>query len=118
MILLERIYEPAAKGDGFRILVERLWPRGFTRERAHVDLWLTDIAPSPTLRAWFGHDVKKWNEFKRRYREELRTNPAVEELRKLLTQQKTVTFVFASKDEEHNSARILRDYVTARQDAP
>jgi uncharacterized protein YeaO (DUF488 family) len=111
MVLLKRIYEPAAKDDGFRILVERLWPRGFTKERAHIDLWLKDVAPRPTLRAWYGHDVNKWNEFKRRYTAELRKNPAVLQLRQLLKRHKTVTFVFASRDEEHNSATVLKSFV-------
>ena len=81
MIRLKRVYEPAAKDDGFRILVERLWPRGLSKRRAQVDLWLKKVAPSAELRTWYAHDVKKWKEFQKRYRAELRSNDAVKELR-------------------------------------
>ncbi len=110
-IALKRAYEPASPADGRRILVERLWPRGISKERAALDLWLKDIAPSPALRTWYEHDVAKWPEFKRRYTQELRENPAaVNELRQRIKQGK-VTLVYGSKDEEHNSATVLKEYL-------
>ena len=111
MIRLKRVYEPTDKSDGVRLLVERLWPRGISKQSAHVDLWLKDIAPSAALRTWYGHEVNKWPEFKRRYRAELQSNPAVGELRQLLRDKKSVTFVYAAKDEEHNSARVLKSFM-------
>lgn len=114
MIKLKRAYEEAAKSDGERILVERLWPRGLTKERAKIDLWLKEVSPSPELRKWFGHDPAKWAEFQRRYRAELKENREPVQLLKEKSKKGTVTFVYAAKDEEHNSAAILRDYVEKR----
>jgi uncharacterized protein YeaO (DUF488 family) len=111
MIRLKRIYEPVDRTDGLRILVERLWPRGISKQSAHVDLWLKDIAPSAALRTWYGHDVEKWPEFVRRYGTELRNNVAVEELCRLTTDNEHVTFVYAARDEEHNSAQALKRFV-------
>ena len=111
MIRLKRVYEPRGKDDGFRILVERLWPRGLSKQRAQVDLWLKDISPSPELRTWYGHEVNKWEEFQRRYVAELRSNPAVKQLRALVREKKVVTFVYAARDEEHNSARVLKAFL-------
>lgn len=111
MIRLKRVYEPASKDDGFRILVERLWPRGLSKQQARIDLWLKDIAPSPALRTWYGHDPKKWKEFQQRYRVELRDNHAVWQIRGLLREKKVVTFVYAARDEEHNSARLLKAFL-------
>jgi uncharacterized protein YeaO (DUF488 family) len=112
MIKLKRVYEPASKDDGFRILVERLWPRGMSKQRAQVDLWLKEIAPSPELRSWYAHDVEKWDEFKKRYQTELHKNPAVEELKSILHDHETVTFVYAAHDEEHNSALVLKEFLS------
>lgn len=110
-IRLKRAYEPPADNDGPRILVERLWPRGLSKERARVDRWFRDVAPSPELRKWFGHDPARWEEFRRRYRAELDANPeGVGELREAVA-DRDVTFVYAARDEEHNSARLLRDYL-------
>jgi uncharacterized protein YeaO (DUF488 family) len=110
-IALKRAYELSAPGDGKRILVERLWPRGISKEKASLDLWLKDIAPSADLRAWYGHEPEKWSEFRRRYLQEIKENPeAVDELRRRLKQGR-VTFVFAARDEEHSSARVLKDYL-------
>lgn len=111
MIRLKRVYEPASKNDGFRVLVERLWPRGLSKQRAQIDLWLKDIAPSPELRTWYGHDAKQWKEFQQRYRVELRNNPAVEQMQGLLREKKAVTFVYAAHDAEHNSARVLKVFL-------
>jgi uncharacterized protein YeaO (DUF488 family) len=108
-IRLKRAYEEASPGDGRRILVERLWPRGLSKEKAHVDLWLKDVAPSTELRRWFGHDPVKWPEFQRRYREELRGRP--DEVAQLarLAGEGPVTFVYGSRDREHNAATVLKE---------
>jgi uncharacterized protein YeaO (DUF488 family) len=111
MIQVKRVYEPPAESDGFRVLVERLWPRGISKERAHLDLWLKDVAPSPGLREWYRHDVSKWDEFRRRYRAELEQNPgAVDQLRRMAG-EKNLTLVYAARDEQHNSAGLLMDYL-------
>lgn len=111
MIRLKRVYEPAAAADGFRILVERLWPRGLSKQTAHVDLWLKEVAPTAELRRWYGHDVDKWPQFRQRYIAELRNNPAAEDLRRQLRDKKTVTFVYAARDPEHNSATALKSFI-------
>ena len=111
MIKLKRVYETPDKNDGLRILVERLWPRGMTKEKAKIDHWLKDAAPSPELRKWYQHDVEKWPEFQQKYREELAANTgSLKEFLDLIKDQ-TVTFVFAAKDEEHNSAVLLKQYL-------
>lgn len=107
MFHLKRVYEPAAKSDGVRILVDRLWPRGLTKERAAVDEWLKELAPTTELRKWFAHDPEKWPEFQVRYRKELA------EKRELLQalQEKgdghTVTLVYGARDEVHNEAQVI-----------
>jgi uncharacterized protein YeaO (DUF488 family) len=105
---LKRVYEAPAAEDGYRVLVERLWPRGLSKARARVDLWLKEVAPSPELRKWYSHDPQKWAEFQARYRAELRTNPALGRLQQLLRAQAQVTFVYAASDEQRNSARVLK----------
>lgn len=114
MVTLKRVYEPLARGDGYRVLVERLWPRGISKQTAHIDLWLKDIAPSPKLRSWYSHDVNKWAEFQRRYRAELRANNALAQLRDLLRARRIVTFVYAARDQEHNSALVLKEFLEGR----
>ena len=110
-IHLKRAYEEPAPSDGLRILVERLWPRGLSKERAAVDVWLKDIAPSAELRRWFGHDPARWQEFQKRYWAELEAkSDAVSELRQRL-QEGPVTFVYAARDEAHNGALVLKDYL-------
>ena len=117
MIKLKRVYEPAIPEDGFRILVERLWPRGVTKGKAALDAWLKEAAPSPPLRKWYGHDPGKWDEFKRRYQMELDNNPtALVKLRSWIAEYPVVTFTYAAKDERLNSAAILRDYVQGEPD--
>lgn len=112
MIGLKRVYETSAATDGFRILVDRLWPRGVGKTEAHVDAWLKDLAPSPVLRTWFGHDPERWAEFRRRYKAELKHQAAaVAELRDLLAEQKQVTFVYAAKDTEHTHAIVLKEFI-------
>ena len=113
-IQLKRAYEPAARTDGIRVLVDRLWPRGVSKEVAKIDRWLKEIAPSTALRKWFNHDPSKWEKFRVRYFRELdRNTDAVKELR-ALARGKTVTLVYSAKDEEHNQAVALRDYMGAK----
>ena len=110
-IRLKRAYDPPSLDDGVRVLVERLWPRGLSKERAAVDLWVKDLAPSAELRRWYGHDEAKWPEFRRRYRAELRERPdQLAELRRLAGAG-PVTFVYGSRETEHNSASVLRKVV-------
>ena len=108
-ISLKRAYETPSPADGRRVLVERLWPRGLSKEKAAVDVWFKEVAPSTELRRWFGHDPAKWEEFRRRYREELRERP--EELQSLrsLVKAGPVTFVYGSRDQEHNAATVLNE---------
>jgi uncharacterized protein YeaO (DUF488 family) len=111
MIRVKRAYEPSSRADGQRILVERLWPRGLSKARAAIDLWLKDVAPSPALRKWFGHDPAKWKEFQRRYRRELKANAeAVDELR-CKAKRGTITLIYAARDEQHNSAVLLKEFL-------
>lgn len=104
---IKRVYEKSEKEDGFRILVDRLWPRGLTKEKADIDLWLKEIAPSKALRQWFDHDPEKWNEFKKRYLLELKVNKEPMVILRELIQKEDVTLVYAAKDEAHNEAIIL-----------
>ena len=111
MILLKRAYEEPSSGDGLRVLVERLWPRGLSKKKAALDLWLKDLAPSTELRQWFGHDPAKWKEFRRRYTAELKARGDLLRLLKHRTDEGPVTFVYAAADERHNSAVVLKDYL-------
>lgn len=110
-IRLKRAYDAPQKSDGFRILVDRLWPRGVSKERLAADAWAKDLAPSTELRKWFGHDPEKWAEFSKRYREELRRTHASKRVRELLDaakRSKTITLLYGAKDEQHNEAVVLR----------
>ena len=109
MIKLKRVYETPSKGDGLRILVERLWPRGITKERASVDLWLKEVAPGIELRKWFGHDPAKWEQFCKRYRVELEQRKDAVNLLKQKSKEGTITLVYAARDEKHNSAGALKE---------
>lgn len=109
---IKRVYEEPDKEDGLRILVDRLWPRGLTKEKASVDLWLKDIAPSTELRKWFGHDPDKWVEFKKRYRSELKENEEKVSLLKDQMKKGIVTLVYGAKDKEHNEALILKELLS------
>jgi uncharacterized protein YeaO (DUF488 family) len=113
-IRLRRVYDPASADDGRRILVERLWPRGLSKDAAHLDAWQKDVAPSTELRRWFGHDPEKWAEFQHRYREELGGHPEAVARIVDAVRTGTVTFVHAAKDEQHNSAVVLKEVVTER----
>jgi len=108
-VKLKRAYELPAADDGTRVLVDRLWPRGLTKEKASVDLWLKDIAPSTELRKWFGHDPSKWGEFKKRYLDELKGKSEQIQLLKQEMEKGAVTLVYGAKDEEHNEALVLQE---------
>jgi uncharacterized protein YeaO (DUF488 family) len=108
-VRLKRVHEPAEDADGYRVLVDRLWPRGITRERARLDRWDRELAPSAALRTWFGHDPDRFEEFRRRYLEELRDHrPELAELRRR-ARSGTVTLVYAARDTEHNDAVVLAE---------
>ncbi|MGB3414902.1 MAG: DUF488 domain-containing protein [Microbacteriaceae bacterium] len=110
-LFLKRVYEPAESSDGFRVLVDRLWPRGVSKEKAAVDMWLKEVGPSTELREWFGHIPEKYPEFEQKYLAELAQNPAAVELSALLRNHPVVTLVYGAKDEEHNQAQVLRDFL-------
>ncbi len=114
MIRLKRVYESPSKEDGQRILVERLWPRGLTKEKAKVDLWLKEIAPSTELRQWFGHDPARWEEFRTRYTGELQKNPEPVKLLKEKIKEGPVTLVYGARDEAHNGALVLKEFLSKR----
>jgi uncharacterized protein YeaO (DUF488 family) len=111
MLRIKRIYEPPAAADGYRILVDRLWPRGLSKEKAVLDEWLKDIAPTPELRTWFGHDPARFAEFRARYQTELESNPAVATLQKLMSKHPTITLLYGAHDTEHNQAVVLCDFL-------
>jgi uncharacterized protein YeaO (DUF488 family) len=109
-IEIKRVYETPSRGDGMRILVDRLWPRGLRKEDAHLDLWRKDIAPTPALRVWFDHRADRLKEFKQRYREELKSNPAVTDILAAIGDHKT-TLVYAARDQTINHAKILAEFL-------
>ena len=106
---IKRAYAPAEESDGYRILVDRLWPRGISKEKAQIDLWLKSVAPSNELRKWFGNDPEKFPEFEQRYRAELAESGALDELRAVLREHPDATLLFAAHDEEHNNAVVLKE---------
>jgi len=106
-IQIKRVYEKPEKTDGARILVDRLWPRGLTKRKAKLDLWLKEIAPSTELRKYFGHDPEKWNEFRSRYRAELKSHPEELALIKSKAREGTVTLLYGARDQEYNEAVVL-----------
>lgn len=110
-IKIKRVYEKSDKQDGIRILVDRLWPRGLTKEKAAIDVWLKEVAPSTELRKWFGHDPDKWNEFKKKYRQELKTNKEQVDELKRQAKKGIVTLVYGARDEEHNEALVLKEWL-------
>lgn len=114
MIPLKRVYDEPSQQDGLRILVERLWPRGVSKEKAAVDLWLKDLAPSTELRKWFGHDPEKWDQFRKRYWLELHEKGDLLTLLKHRTTEGNVTFIFAASDVERNSAVALKEYLETK----
>ena len=117
-VRLKRVYEPPDRADGTRVLVDRLWSRGVSKEKAAVKLWLKDLAPSTELRKWFGHDPDRWPEFRQRYSAEVRQHSeAFSQLREL-TRQGPVTLVYSAHDEIHNDAVVLRSLLLGRKTAP
>jgi uncharacterized protein YeaO (DUF488 family) len=115
MIQLKRVYEKPSQKDGWRVLVDRLWPRGLTKERAAVDLWLKDVAPSTELRQWFGHDPAKWKGFQARYRKELKQKKDALKLLKENSRERTITLVYGARDKDHNEALVLKSVLDGRQ---
>lgn len=116
MIAIKRIYAPPTPSDGYRVLVDRLWPRGLTREAAAIDEWVKSLAPSPQLRAWFGHRAGHWSEFQRLYGLELTTPEALAELDRLraLASTRPLTLLYAARNETENHAHVLRDRLLER----
>lgn len=111
MIRTKRVYREPSLRDGVRILVDRVWPRGISKERARIVEWRKDVAPSTSLRKWFGHEPARWTEFRRRYRTELARSGMIDELRKLarLSRKRSITLVYSAADEEHNQAVALKE---------
>jgi uncharacterized protein YeaO (DUF488 family) len=115
MVRIKRVYEKAEPADGFRVLVDRLWPRGMKKEAAKTDLWMKDIAPSDALRKSFGHDVKKWPDFQKKYRAELKKKmDLLAELKKIEKEHGTLTLLFGARDSEHNQAVVLAEALAQR----
>lgn len=112
MIKIKRAYAPAEETDGYRILVDRLWPRGISKEKAKIDLWLKSVAPSSDLRKWFGHVPEHFPEFTKRYKAELAESGALDDLRKVLSEHPDATLLFAAHDEEHNNAVVLKELLS------
>jgi uncharacterized protein YeaO (DUF488 family) len=114
-VKLKRAYDAPAASDGTRILVDRLWPRGVSKEKAHIDEWMKELAPSTALRKWFGHDPARWQEFRRRYAKEVRAQPDLLRHLRTLARQGPVTLVYAARDEQHNDAVELRELLLRKE---
>jgi uncharacterized protein YeaO (DUF488 family) len=112
-LAIKRVYAPPGPRDGKRVLIDRLWPRGLGKDEAAVDLWLKDVAPSTELRKWFGHDPRRWDEFRKRYRAELEGGEALAKL-KAMARRGRVTLVYGAKDEAHNDAVVLQALIEGR----
>jgi uncharacterized protein YeaO (DUF488 family) len=108
-IKTKRIYEPYATSDGYRVLTDRLWPRGIKKEGAHINVWMKDVGPSTELRKWFNHEPEKWTQFVKRYQSELKKSLAFKELISLTNSHKTITLLYGTKDEQHNHALVLKN---------
>lgn len=108
---IKRVYTKPADTDGFRVLVDKLWPRGFTKEKAHIDEWAKEVAPSDALRKWFHHEDGKWEEFRKRYLHELKENPAIDAFLARHAARKKLTLVYGAKDEIHNQAAVLAKFL-------
>jgi len=118
MLKIKRVYEPPTHGDGQRILIDRLWPRGLKKENGRIDEWIKEIGPSTELRKWFNHDPKKWEEFKKRFFKELQKNQETVDGVIVRAKKGTVTLLFGSREERHNNAVALKEYIEARMSAP
>jgi uncharacterized protein YeaO (DUF488 family) len=114
VLLVKRVYQPADRSDGFRILVDRLWPRGVSKEKAALGEWMKEIAPSTELRTWFAHDPKKWPEFRKRYRQELRSRADLVREIAARASRGRVTLVYGARDEDHNEAVVLAEVIRSR----
>lgn len=110
-ITIKRVYETPLKKDGYRILVDRLWPRGVTKEEANIDDWAKPLAPTVQLRKWFGHDPERWEEFQKRYRAELKKNKAIDQFIEQHYDEKHITLVYGAKDTKHTHALVLQEYL-------
>lgn len=110
-IVTKRVYEPVAPADGFRLLVDRLWPRNLSREKAAIDAWLKEVAPSTQLRKWFGHDPAKWESFRKRYAGELAASGGLDELRELIKPHRKVTLLYGARETTYNHANLLREWL-------
>lgn len=110
-LLIKRVYEEPSTADGYRVLVDRIWPRGVSKEKAHVDEWLKEVGPSTELRKWFNHEDAKWDEFQTRYRAEIEKNPDVDTLRGIIRERRNVTLVYSAHSETENQAVVLRDFL-------
>jgi uncharacterized protein YeaO (DUF488 family) len=110
-VKIKRIYDGPGGGDGYRVLVDRLWPRGVSKEKAALDAWLKDAAPSPELRKWFDHEPERFKEFAARYKSELDSNPAAGELRGIIKEHSSVTLLYAARDPKVNHAAVLAEYL-------
>ena len=112
MIKIKRVYEKYEKEDGYRILIDRLWPRGVSKEEAKIDLWLKDIAPSDKLRKWFSHKEERWEEFKKRYKDELKEKgELINKIREMEKKHKVITLVYSARDEKRNNAVVLMEFL-------
>lgn len=114
---IKRIYDPVDDGDGTRVLVDRLWPRGVSKAEAHIALWLKDVAPTPVLRKWFGHDPARWVDFRLRYHDELEHSAAAVAQLRDLAAVGPLTLIYAAHDPVHNHARVLAEYLEANMEA-
>lgn len=111
MLKIKRVYEDYDTADGFRILVDRLWPRGISKKEARIDLWLKEVAPSHELRQWFNHDPNKWEEFKKKYgRELLKNQEIVDQIKEIIKEHKKISLLYGAKDEMHNNAVVLKEF--------
>ena len=114
MIKIKRVYEPYSEDDGFRILIDRLWPRGLSKAKIKIDVWLKDIAPSNELRKEFGHEIDRWDEFQEKYKAELKSKQAfLDEIKKYEAQHEIISLLYGAKDELHNNAVVLKEILTA-----
>ncbi|MEO5966951.1 MAG: DUF488 family protein [Ferruginibacter sp.] len=110
-IKLKRAYDPSEASDGFRILVDRIWPRGIKKDKLHLDLWLKEIAPSTELRKWFNHEAEKWDSFIKKYELEIKDSEALKQLKKLIKVHKMVTLIYSAKNEENNQAVAIKSFL-------
>ncbi|HRN90620.1 MAG TPA: DUF488 domain-containing protein [Candidatus Saccharibacteria bacterium] len=110
-VQIKRIYDEPAETDGYRVLVDRLWPRGVSKEKAALDEWIKEVGPTDELRKWFGHQPERYSEFKTKYQKELDSSPAFKELKDIVSKHKNVTLLYSAHDSEHNQATVLLDYL-------